>query len=580
MRITLSFLFLAKISAQAFFENAGLAINELDPIELYNHPREVKFIRTFSTRPTNEILHRIEQCISPDETHMEKDTRVADYVKTTAKKIAHDLEKHWESAMMNLQTIAGRSERSAWDTTKSAVKFLYNSPFLRSVLQTTLPGLGNYLSAMTDQDHHEKLELLEHKVINNTNLILQSNNVLLSRLDLLEIKHCEVHNQIFLDNELNHMISEIESEILSVSLGKIPHKADFVRGLLESCFKLGNTPKFCHRALNANLISLEFKGLTFESEDSILISYVSLQIPIEKTSLSKVSRIEIINLGAWLADQFFKLDIEGTFIRGIDNQLFELDEERCRKNFCPFEAVRIHDTKCLGSVLANSTEGCEMRFQNAPVYCEVRPFGPNFLVNVPDGDIIYNTHQPITTKAIKNQTILISEQVTLSCNGPSGTKNIALFDEILTFSSHYKAFKPLALDLTQTSRSFASHLQILSDISNLKDSEDSILIGKSDLKISLVVLLSACLSVTVSALLPHVARGLRSLIVALLSRFRKGKLQRKGQSVTVEKQETLDRRRSVRFEPRPLSLVSRPKSFASRPESVVSINLDGFVELN
>ena len=585
MRTITLLAFLAKVLAQTYFENAGLAINELDPIELFNPKREVHFIRSFSTKPTREILDRIERCIAPDEiSRMEKDNRIAESVNKMAFEIADGLESHWQSAMTSLQIIAGRNERSAWDSAKSAAKYLYNSPFLRSVIQTAMPSLGNYLSAMTDKDHHEKIELLEHKLINNTHLIHQSNNILLSRLVELETKHCELHNRIFLENEMTRMIATVESEILSVSLGQIPHQANFVKGVLESCSKIGNTPRFCHRVLDANLISLTFNGLTFEHENSTLISYATLKIPVEKTSMSKVGRFEVVNLGAWLADQFFKLDIEGTFIRGRDNEIFELDQEKCNKNFCPFEAIRVQTPKCLSSLIANSTEGCEIIFQNHPAYCEIRNFGPNFLIAIPEGDIIYSN--PITTEAIHNQTILIKDKVTLSCHGPSGTKTVALHDEIFVHSSHHSELNLLTLELSETPRTFSRNLKVLSDISDLKDSEDSILIGKSDMKISLVILLGAAISVIVSVFLPHVAGKCRSLIVALISRFhnKKGKLSKKGPSETVEKQAKLDRRRSVHFETRPQtrpqSFISRPQSMASRPESFVSINLDGFAEIN
>ena len=123
------------------------------------------------------------------------------------------------------------------------------------------------------------------------------------------------------------------------------------------------------------------------------------------------------------------------------------------------------------------------------------------------------------------------------------------------------------INFSNNSQTFTKSLKIASEISELKSSEDKIQVGANDVEIFIVIAVSSCLSVIVSLAAPLLAQAGRSLIVALKLRLHKtkGELRKKGQSEAIEG-EIRDRRRSVRFEP--------------RPESFVSINLEKFEGLD
>ena len=431
MRILQFALFLPTLSL-SFFENAGLAFEEKRPLELFNPPTEVHFYRTFATKSTREIRARIQACIT-QENQLEEDLEAQASYKIRANQILQEIHQLWRTAITDLTSTAGsRDKRSIWSTTKQVTRFIYKSPFLRSVLTLANSYMGNIVSIFTDQDHYEQLEHLEHKIINNTHLIKQSNNVVLARLMDLEHQHCLQYNELYLFQEVTHMIRTIEEEILETALGKIPPHASYVSGLISSCSKLGNSPRFCHKLLQNNLIKIQFGGLSFDEETQILISKTVLSIPIEKESPSNLRHIKVINLGNWEREGFFKLNLKGDFIIQGD-QILALDQDQCADTLCPFSAIRTEVPECFSSLLKNSTVGCVKIFQEPPAYCEIENYGSDYILAIPRGDVIFNELQPMKSMTVINQTILVDQKVTLQCHGVTGLKTVTIKDEILYF---------------------------------------------------------------------------------------------------------------------------------------------------
>jgi len=566
MRVIIFALFLETLSL-SFFEKAGLALEELHPVEIYNPPRVIVFLRTFSTKPTAEIRERLQSCITPENQPEENLENKQAVYRKQADSIIKEISSLWKMAILDLtQTAGSRSKRSFWSNTKQISRYLFKSPFLRSVLSIANGYVGNLINIFTDQDHYELLEHLEKKVINNTIFVKHSNNILLKRLNELEHQHCLQFNQLYLYEEVTNMIRAIEEEILGSALGSIPAHASYVNGLLSSCSKIGNSPRFCHKLLQNNLIDIYFDSFTFDEDSEILVSKTILKIPLEKLSQSKMKQIKIVNLGNWEREHFFKLDLSGNFIIQGD-QILALDHEQCADTLCPFSAIKTNVPRCLGSLMQNSTEGCVKIFQEPPTYCVIENFGLDYIVTIPRGDVIFSELQPIKSRSVTNQTMLINQKVTLQCHGVAGTKTVTFKDQLLSFESEFTENSISALEFKNISQKFTKSLELESNISDLELSEDKIQVGAKDVEIFVVIAVSSALSALVSLAAPFLAQAGRGLIVALKScpRKQKGELQNKGQSQAIEGV-IRDRRKSVHFE--------------SRPESFVSINLEKFEGLD
>ena len=236
---------------------------------------------------------------------------------------------------------------------------------------------------------------------------------------------CQYENEKFVVPLLNYLqshIEKVESIILSLTAGILPTNRAIYSGLKKACIlmqpiEISDVHKnnLCSKIFSFNF---DFEGVSFDPENNLLL-HLTLDIPILIPQFSiehKVTRIH--NIGFFQKQTRKQLMLPSEVLM-FNKELYELNYEKCKSNYCSFSALRkTGKLNCLIGLMENNTTSCQIS-DAENVSCLIEPIPNGYMVLAKSGLLVHkNKEYPEDI----NYEVVVAKEGHLFC---SNSRNIS-----------------------------------------------------------------------------------------------------------------------------------------------------------
>ena len=302
---------------------------------------------------------------------------------------------------------------------------------------------------------------------------------------------------------LAESISATTREILAFSYSEAPRSAEFLSVLLNICTKVkANDIEFCKRIIFNQRFSLRFDGTTIR--DGLLVALIKLELPVRSENFVWNRALHTLNVGAYHRGEYFQLNVPSFSMQTPEGNVFDIDISQCQSNLCHTNDLQVTpQSRCLTSLLRNSSESCVRIFTEAPdcLYYKV-PSG--YIIMAPKALWVPEKLSSGPTIRLNKSVFFTREAGTLICNNHGINSTHKLQDPMIhitsntSLSTREKINIIHRIDLSDISSKDDLNKEIRTKISELEQSDDLVLVGKNDLPIVLVCFV---ISITTSFIL-------------------------------------------------------------------------------
>ena len=406
--------------------------------------------------------------------------------------------KQWTEQLDLLQTITTTSEKR---TKRSALATLAVFAGIVSALTATFSAIYHIFSEHEMIKHRSNemyvkasrgslitaniAERLEHTDYNLNNLICDADIIKNVQLRTLHANFLMQHNTRI-----------VESEVLALQFGELPHNSNFLNVLQNICLSFEpNDKSFCQAMIYSGNLKVNFNGIVVKN--NALVTLTKVEMPIQAFQFRLNYPVKLFNAGTYKDNQFSKINVPNHAIITDKADVFELDTTKCGLNFCSLNAVDLTSaSRCLRSLLLNQTDHCVQIMDVNPI-CNFIRTNAGHIIQARDGIFFPVSDSTISAVNIVNSTILFRTGGRLLCQNAQLNSTHMLSNPAVThkFNSSFSLIEEIQIipitNVQQIERKNSPDLKIATELRELYRLDDKLLIGKQNYKTLNVIIITA-----------------------------------------------------------------------------------------
>lgn len=386
-------------SQQIIKESAGIAVSELDDIDIYAGHVPVFWTWVISSPCTDidkKLAYNIRGC----------DVKQDRYVRS-ANNLISKCNAIWLSEIQQLNNTLNSRNRAR--KPRQAGELILGAGLFANLFF----GFKNAHDINHLASEFNEFKTAETKFIQETRdgQLKIASLIKKNRKDMIEFSRSvcihENENDIrILESQvyllLHNYVAGLESDLISVSFGNLPANLKLLSEVVDMCVHAQllkrNSNKhrsFCHNLLTNKGYKIKFNGLGIKGDSLNL--FMGIEIPLLSSDIHQASLFSISNVGFYKDNDKYYLQTPLNLIKIGDNadNILSINTQYCTGLVCPLSAIQFDiSTVCIEQIILGSNMTSCIAHKEVDPYCDVKSFKEGTLISganavfMPDGNDI------------------------------------------------------------------------------------------------------------------------------------------------------------------------------------------------
>ena len=242
-------------------------------------------------------------------------------------------------------------------------------------------------------------------------------------------------------------------------------------------------------------LEITFDGLTIKN--NALVALIRYNMPIQANQFKENFSFKLLNLGNYLKNNYFKINVPEHAVLSSNNDVYELNRGACVKNFCDINAIKLSfRSRCISNLLQNSTKFCVNIFQERP-NCSFIRSKSGHIITSKNGIFFPLTDSTLSATKLVNTTIMTKKAGRLLCqNGNHNSTHILTSVHAQNkFNSSVKMVDLISVghikNVSNIKRELSFDMQTSKDLEKLFELDDNLTIGSNNIPTLTVVFVTS-----------------------------------------------------------------------------------------